>query len=79
MSHLLARRAGVRAIDAPENRPKITANDTVPARSFTAIIDSTTNPVAMVNPVPRLYAPNLCAIAAGIVRPKKLEALRIES
>jgi len=54
MSRLLASIAGVRAMDAPENRPKITANDTVPARPFTAIIDSTTNPVAIVNPVPRL-------------------------
>ena len=71
--------AFVRAIHAPENRPKTTANDTVPARSFTAIIDNAITPVPMVNAVPRLNTPNLCAIAAGIVRPKKLEALRIES
>ena len=71
--------AGVRAMHALENRPKITANDTVPTTSFTAIIDSTITPVPMVNAVPRLSAPNLCAIAGSIVRPKKLEVLRVES
>jgi hypothetical protein len=68
-----------KAVHAPENSPRRMAYDIVPARSFTAIIDREIIPVPMVHAIPRLNTPNLCASAPFIVRPKKLEALRIES
>jgi hypothetical protein len=64
---------------APENRPMRIANIIVPARSFTAIIDSEITPVPMANAVPKLNNPTLCAIAPDMVRPKMLAALRTES
>ena len=71
--------AGIKAMHAPENRPRRIANTIVPATSFTVIIVSKITPVPKAKAVPRLNTPILWAIAPGMIRPKKLAALRTES
>jgi len=55
--HNLPKIAGVKAMHAPEKRPKKIANTTVPASFFIAAIQRTIIPVPTVKNVPRLKTP----------------------